>query len=138
VQRPQAAHPFHHARDQVHQSVGLAGRHPIQVESENIDPKSGKDPLEKGFLLERKKVALPIVALARTAAQNDHPVASLLKSSEDQLRVNPATAGHLNDSKAGRISLPGPADSIGSFVRAPMTEKSDDEGLKIIHGHIMP
>ena len=129
---------FCHSRDQAHKPVRLACRHPVEVEPIELDSEGRQDLPEKGILSERKIIALSIVTLARSTAQNDNPISSLLESSQDQLRVNPAAAGHLDDTKAGRTNLSGPADGIGAFVRAPVAEKPNQAWLKILHLHPGP
>ena len=73
------------------------------------------------------------MAVTWMAAQDHDSVSALFKGLKDELWIDPAATHDSNDSEVGRIGLARPSRGIGSFVRTPVTQKTDDFGFKTGH-----
>ncbi len=67
-----------------------------------------------------------VVAFARPAAADDHPVGSLLERAEHEGQIHPTGAHQADDPDLRCVALSGNSRQIRSGIRSPGAEESDD------------
>jgi hypothetical protein len=72
------------------------------------------------------------MAFAVLSAAGKDTVCALDKAAQDKGRINPAGTHHPDCPQVGRILEPGYPGSIGSCITTPVTEKTQNSGIKII------
>ena len=72
------------------------------------------------------------MAFAKLSAAGEDTVCALDKATHDKGWINPAGTHHPDGSQVGRILEPGYPGSIGSCITAPVTEKTQNFGIKVI------
>jgi hypothetical protein len=91
-----------------------------------------KQPQKHPVPLGGSEITFLVVAIAKVASQDQHPISSLFVGLKYELGIDSPAAHHLDHPDVGRVRDLGKPGLVCARVRAPVAQEADNLGLECI------
>jgi len=115
-----------------HELFAFARRHVIKAAARFFDPVLLKQPQKHAVPLGRSEIALLVVAIAKVASQNQHPIRSVLVGLKYELGIDSPATHHLDNFDVRRVRDLGKSGFVGARIRAPIAQETDNLGFECV------
>jgi hypothetical protein len=123
---------FGHFRHNIGEALGFGGGNPLQPETLRLQAEVFQHHINGFRSVLCFFITFQVMTFAQVSATHQHPVSTLGKSVDDQIRVYHTGTHHPDNPAVRGILDPGNSGQISTGIGAPITEEGDNKGFVFI------